>query len=254
MLPAFVHQMARQGGGVSFPVQNDDGHMEPNGGDCSSAGYTAPDSPASPNMQPPQTPVQSAMSGLQKLFTPPQPPQPQTNPAAQALAQQPLSAQNNPYANMNSPSATTPSATNPISSNPTTGTTNTASGSQMPAIDLIQQIAYPSSTPATSAPTATGSPVALNPSLGNSVALQGMQASTSGVITYAGTNQNPSTGQTFTSADLGQSSVPAYASNSTFGVLENLKQTLLLVLKWLTPFGGNAPSPIAPKSTSTVRE
>ena len=253
-LPPFVHQMAQQGGGISFPVRNDDGHMEPNGGDCSTGGYIAPDSPASPYPQPAQTPAQSAMSSLQKLFTPPSPPQPQANPAAQALAQQPISAAFNPYAYISTTSATSVSGTNPVSSTVTPGSTNSSSGSPTPVVDLIQQIAYPSSTPATTQTTTTGSPIALNPSLGNAVALNGVQNSTSGVLIYATTNQNPASGQTFTSADLGQNSVPAYASNSTFAILENLKQTLLLVMKWLTPFGANAPNPIVPKSTSTVRE
>ena len=195
--------------------------------------------------------------GLSNLFTPPQP-----NPAAQALAQQSVAAQS-PFsaaqvyatpAPVSSGLVTSPAVTTPVSSSlgsVTNGNTNTNTNTGISAIDLINAMAYPSSTIPI---TGTGTVVALNNALSNPAVLQGIPSTTTGgTIAYAQTSSLSPNGQTFTSPDMSKNSVSAYApgSASTFGILENLKQTLLLVLQWLKPFGGSLPK-VATNSTTAV--
>ena len=250
-------------------------HLEPTScaGNSTGGAITTPNN--SPGTYTPPSTVASLGQSLGKLFTPPAP-----SPAAQAMAQQPISAAQNPFS-YTQPSAQ-PAAT-PASNLLTTGTVSntgtvpsnplvTSGGTiseintnrpfntnTTPAIDLIQSIAYPSSTIPT---TATGSIVALNSALSNQVILKGVgqivaaSGTPSGTLSYAQQVQLNPGGQTFTSQDLKNNSVAAKTpvNPSTFGVLENLKQTLLLVLQWLKPFGGTAPRPvIAGPATASLK-
>ncbi len=117
------------------------------------------------------------------------------------------------------------------------------SGTSTSAIDLINALANPTTTSATAA---TGSPVALNGTLGSTVALKGSQVPTtssslSGSTTYA---LNPQASQTFVSQDLSKtpsSYTQNISSNSTFALLENIRQILVSIISGLKPFGGVTP-------------
>ena len=197
--------------------------------------------------------------GLGQFFSPPPP-----NPAAQAMAQQALPQQN--YFPPSTPSYTSPSPVSNtpspiaspntvVTSNPgTSGSINT-NANNTSASDLINALAYPSSTPAAS--TGTGTVVALNNAIaGNPVPLTGDSqpfVNPNSPLTQANT-LTPKNGGTFTSPDMNQNSVPAYAPgySSTFGILESLKQTLLLILRWMAPFGGSLQNPLPANTAAAV--
>jgi hypothetical protein len=300
-LPAFVHQMAQQGGGVSFPVANDDGHMQPasNGGDCSTPGYVAPSGP------PVAQRMQNMAQSLQSIFAPPQP---QQCPAGYTLMngtcmpQQALSSQQttNPYSYLSSTpaSSVTPSTSvNPSTSGTGSGNTNTnsnsngnasqiigdlgsnvlngntntnvsgtlnggtqhGSSSSISAIDLINQIANPTSTDTGSPnqPQSTSTPVPLGSHLNDTVTLRGTPVSLNGTTQASDTYQlSPSVSQTFVSPDLSKTPVntnaPIQPVNSTFAILEDLKQKLLYVLAFLKPFGGVTPRTATANNSATA--
>jgi len=293
-LPAFVHQMAQQGGGVSFPVRNDDGHMQPAGGDCSTPGYVAPSGPSVPT-----TPIQSAMQGFQNLFVPPQPPQ---CPAGyvllngscvpqQAMQSTQTSSPYNYLSPTPPPSSVTPVTTgttgttgtntntntnsnsNPINLGNNTGSTISGllggngdngssggqSGSSTSAIDLINAIANPTTTQDATNPasTATGSPVTLTSSLNNTVALQGTPVGVSASSWQSSSTYSlsPTNSQTFVSQDMSQTPIqmqPMQPVNSTFAILEDLKQKLLYILAFLKPFGGVTPRATTVNNSTTA--
>jgi hypothetical protein len=133
------------------------------------------------------------------------------------------------------------------------GGSQSGSGSSTSAIDLINQIANPTTTD-NGSPTqqATGTPVQLGSNLNDEVTLHGtpvsLNGSTQGSSSAYQLSQNVS--QTFVSQDLSKSPVNNYAPqqpvNSTFAILEDLKQKLLYIIAFLQPFGGVMPR------TSTV--
>src|SRR5262249_40859629 len=97
------------------------------------------------------------------------------------------------------------------------GSGQSSSGTSTSAIDLINAIANPDA----GSTTATGTPVALNGSLQNDVALNANGQSN---LPASGTvySLNPGASQTFVSQDLSQSPINTYApvaADSTFGVL-----------------------------------
>ncbi len=137
--------------------------------------------------------------------------------------------------------------------------TNGQTNSSTSAIDLINAIANPTSTADGSPQTPTGTPVTLVSSLNNSVTLHGSSTSLNpswqSSSTYA---LSPGASQTFVSQDLSQTPTslqPIQPVNSTFAILENIKQTLLQILAYLKPFGGTTPrSSTAHDSTTAYLE
>jgi hypothetical protein len=138
----------------------------------------------------------------------------------------------------NPPPITQPPVSNSIPTIPNTNTnanTNTNTGNATSVADLINAIAYPTTT---QSKIATGSTQVLNDSLSNSVQLQATPpvVSTTTVAIVQTNSLVPPSGQTFVSQDLSQATVPAYAStnSTTFAVLETLKQVLQTILRWLS--------------------
>jgi|GEM_PF-1880247 len=131
-------------------------------------------------------------------------------------------------------------------------------GSTVSAIDLINAIANPTTTALTASSTAaTGTPVALGSSLNNTVALHGTNVSIDGSWQASSTYAlSPTVSQTFVSQDLSQTPTSMQTAplptNSTFTILEDLKQKLLYVISYLRPFGSNIPHPTAVNNTATA--
>lgn len=245
-------------------------HLEPKSCSGQSTGNVINDSPQ------PQSAYQRAVQGIQNYFNPPPPPQcPQgtvlMNGTCLPQQAQAYNQMTSPYSYAQPTSATTNgnTGTGSTGSGITIGsgtggtgssgtnigsgvnisglidnTTKTpTSGTSTSAIDLINALANPTTTSAT---TATGTPIALNGSLGATSALQGTRNATttstlSATNTYAlGTQAS----QTFVSQDLSKtpSNYTQNVSNgSTFALLENIKQILLTIISSLRPFGGTAP-------------
>lgn len=117
------------------------------------------------------------------------------------------------------------------------GTQGGSSSHPTSTIDLIMAYANP-----TAVDIATATPIVLNQNIGDIASALGNQASQNG------TTQTPLSGtvvlqgtaaqQTFTSTDLAYSPSSYPSQNSTFGILENMKQALIQALNYLKPFGG----------------
>ncbi len=126
-------------------------------------------------------------------------------------------------------------AANPQSASSTNSST---SGSGTSTYDLIGQYANPVST----TNIGTVAPIALNPSTGNPAVLQ--PPSQGGVYAPAGVAgvQPPPSQETFTSSDLANSPLYGRSQSAFLAGLNSLKNTLLGILNYLRPFGGNVPS------------
>ena len=122
--------------------------------------------------------------------------------------------------------------------------TDTDTSPKKNVVDLINEFANPTST----TNHATGTPVSLNQNLFGAITVGGSSTTSAthttltpgvGNISYL---TPPTNGQTFVTNDLKDSGFQTYtpASHSTFimRVLEQLRQTLLMILQRLQPFGG----------------
>lgn len=202
--------------------------------------------------------VGNLMQGLQNFFAPP--PTPQCQAGYILLNGQCMPQQAQATNQVTSPfSYVTPATTPTPTAGGTTGTSVTGnnigsginisglidtsitkqSGSSTSAIDLINALANPTTTPAGSA----GQPVSLNGSLGSQVVLQGVQTSNTRTLSATSTYAFSHPSDTFVSPDLSQTPVQiGYRGGSTFTLLENIKQMLASILTLLRPFGGALPN------------
>ncbi len=194
-----------------------------------------------PQQQTPQPQPQQAVSPTQNPYN--YTPQPTNNPASPSQSSSPIS----------SPVGTSNTNTNAVDNqnqNTNNSQNNVSSGSSdtnkpavtvgPSAIDQINAIAYPSSTPPTGGQP-VGAPVGISADLVDAVQIHGTP-STSPAAIAVNTTQGPAPIQTFTTQDLSQAPTQAYAVNpqTTFAmrILEDLKQKLLWALSYLKPFGG----------------
>lgn len=249
-LPAWVHHMARQGGNISFPVNNDDGHMEPanlNSSDCASAGYVAPGNGGG-LIASNDSYFRSGLQSLGYNSQPPLPPQP-------ILPPQPL-AQQQPLLNAFQPTTQLIPSTNTqtgVSGQISTNTNqNTGTSSAISVADRLLELAFgTSTTPTTSTGNATSVPLVIIGASIGSVAIinnenpTSTQFSTTGGLAVVGQ-------QTFVSNDLRwQPQQPPQYGTDTYSRLvqlyTNLKEVLVKMLEYLRPFGGG-------RMEQTVRE
>lgn len=255
-----LHAMARQYGVIFYLGFKDKVHFVPNGGDCS-AGGTSPHDFSSGRQSP-----FLGDSLLRKLLSTPPPP-PTTSPAAT----QPTLSSAPPIGVVNSTAmplgvcapqfycigninyyrtstcidqvyqtcaggcsgtmcvgSTTPSMDSNSNSNTNTNGTST--------YDQIGQYADNGTTAI-----ATVTPIALNPNTSNPNVLQPSQTQGEN---YQGTvvvPQPTSPQGTFISNDLANSA-PGQSQSTYFATLNSIKNTLIGLLNYLRPFGGNIPS------------
>ena len=175
-----------------------------------------------------QSPLQSAMNAIRSLFSPPPPP--------------PISTPINPVYD---PTKYFSTSTPPTSS--TFDTPSSTASTSRSVSDLIEAIAANPPPPPSS--TATGTPIALNNSIGNVAGLQaGEKPRTAANGSLAVSSLTPN--NTFTSQDLSRTPTQnILRGNTTFVLLEALRQTLIHLLSLLRPFGGirRAPVPVRAK-------
>ena len=227
-IPAWIHQAAA-GYGITFPVKNDDGHMQPlTGSNCSD-----------PNFKPTDTsggntpPAQTLTNPLQQTLRPTTP---------QAAQSSPLVSSSQPLTQ----SAATPAPTT-IPSSPLASPTVTAADYAYPLGTLAtpspvissttSQLLQSISTTLSSFAVATQTSLSLNISteqIGSSLIVQTIIAGTTSTTSIAMQVEVPST---FTSATSNAFYVPApSASTSTISqILDVLKGALLQLLSYITP-------------------
>lgn len=265
----WVHQMA-VGYGVRFPIRGDSGHMEPiPGSNC-----------ADPNFKPTDTvgnltPSSALTNAIRRALGMPQqppPPSPQMSPTPTqpSLTQPPpLGTQNTTalpvgtcapqfycsgstyyyrssscvdqmyqtcqYGCANSTTCALGPAASSTNQNTNTNT-NTIGTSTY---DLIGQYANFGTIDI-----ATATPITLNPNTGNATALQppppqSLAYGPAGVIVQPSPSQ-----ETFTSSDLSNSPLYGQPQSAFLASLNNIKNTLIRILRYLRPFGSNIPSQI----------
>jgi hypothetical protein len=208
--------MARQGGGISFPVNNDDGHMEPanvNASDCASPGYIAPGNGGGLIASPTQNfanAIRQAL-GMQTAQM--------ATPVQQATPSQPLSQSQSPLGSFDS--NMTPLVSDSLVTTGSPSTTNSIA-------DRLEELAL--GTQATSTKTATSVPLVINPH------------DVGGIASIGGNNQQQgvaSIGNGITQTTFGgQPIVSAPPTNLTRyqGILASFRSALELMLVYLTPF------------------
>jgi hypothetical protein len=222
-LPPWVHQMAKQSGNISFPVRNDDGHMEPansTAGDCASPGFIAPGNGtgliASPSQNFANT-VRQAL-GMQ--------PAQLASPAQQATPSQPLAQSSSPLSSFNS--MPTPLVSDSLV---TTGTLATTSSIGERLNELVNGVRATTSTQ-----NATSVPLVINANDVGGVASIGNNNQQSGTAWIGGgVTQN-----TFGGGTQQFQNVPATTLTRYQSVLSSLRSALELMLAYLRPF--NRPS------------
>ena len=210
------------------------------------------------------SPWQNAMRAVQNFFTPPPPPV--VCPPGyiflngQCFPQQAVAPAINPF-NYYPPAATSTTSTSTINTNTNINISvsdminssgNTKSGTSTAAIDLINALAGESEEQTS---TVTGSVVALNAALANSVALQGgLHASSSSISPTSTYALAPANMQTFVSQDLNKTPPRPYTATnaSTFSALNDLRVILLSILQMLRPFGGVISHPPVSNTNSTT--
>ncbi len=253
-LPAWVHQTAREGGGVSFPVPGDDGHMEPantNASDCATPGYIAPGNGGGLTSQSPTSQFASAIRQALGVQQPQLPPQPMLPP--QPLAQaQPITNAFMPPMPMINPTVTAtssdgtsdsggPSTYAPGVSDSITGGIGKTTATGTSLADKLQELAFGVST---GMATASGPyiPLVINPNDRGNAA----DATTSTTSAQFAT----STGAVVTQNTFGQNSVyftPDYSvfqSATGFGeILARVRVVLSNMLTFLRPFNRQLVSP-----------
>lgn len=258
ILPAWIHQMARQGGNISFPVSGDSGHMEPasNSGNCASPGFVSPGN-GNRLIGSTDSTLRTGLGAL-GLTQPPPPLQPPPMMQPPPPMQPPLPPQSltpgsgggimSAFQPTNSliPQSSAPAQPSNVSGqigasfNSNTNTnTNTGSSSALSVADRLREIAFGTSG-AKSGTNATSAPLVITGDQAGTVVYTGGQQPQQ-PATNIGSIQ-PTGQQTFTSQDLRyQQPQPVYSSNTYSRLVQlytELRNVLLVMLDQFRPFGG----------------
>ena len=167
---------------------------------------------------------------------PPPPPQPPMQPQPTLPPQPALPVQ--PTLPTQSPSSSVSSQITPISDIINTNTNTNTNTKSTSTIDLIDEFLNPVSD---SIDIGTAVDIALNPDTSDATSLDAKRPASINASGTLAMYQTVSVPQTFTSNDLANSPVAGYVTGeNTFmlRLLETMKNTLLLALSYLKPFGG----------------
>jgi hypothetical protein len=221
---------------------------------CAGGGISSGSSITQGNIAAGMAPIQNGFQGLQNLLTP-QPPTCQPGfiqMSGQCMPGQQSQQMQSPFnipMSQSAPSMPPPTSLPAPMPPPMTGTsnlipaiantnpntnTNTNTSNAVATSDLINAIAYPTTTSPTVTTVTPGSASIIH----TSVSLEATPIpATTGTVAILPTNTLvPPSGQTFTSQDTSQVTVPAYAPAPSIpaAVLETLRQVLVAILKWLS--------------------
>ena len=199
--------------------------------------------------------IRQAM-GQQPPMQPQQPLPPQPAPAAQPAspAQPTLPAQ--PAVSTESPSSsasTRPSVSDLININ-TNDNTNKSTSSPTSTIDLIKEFLDPVSD---SIDIGKAVDIDLNPDTSDATSLDARKPTSTRVAATSSAYGNLNVPQTFTTGDLSKGVVSGYiVGENTFmlRMLDAMKNTLLLALNYLKPFGGYVPGTVPPGTSAAYAD